>query len=99
MISTAKDLARTLFERAGFEIKRISNPVRVGSAQRPVGIMDLLLEDLRARGLRCESIMDVGANRARWSRMAQKVFPDAKLILIEPLIEMKPDLVVLLCVV
>ena len=87
MIGTAKDLIRKMFASAGLEIKRISNPA-VGSSQRAVGKMDLLLEDLRARGLSCESIMDVGANRANWSRMAQQIFPDAKFTLIE----MKPEL-------
>jgi FkbM family methyltransferase len=94
MVGAAKNLIRKVFAGAGLDVKRISNPVPVlaGSAQRPVGMMGLLLEDLRVRGLSCKSIMDVGAHRANWSRLAQNVFPDAKFTLIEPLIEMEPEL-------
>jgi FkbM family methyltransferase len=54
--------------------------------------MDLLLQHLRKLGLRCEGVMDVGANRADWSRMAKKIFPEARFTLIEPQVEMKPKL-------
>jgi hypothetical protein len=33
--------------------------------------MEYILEDLRLRGLKCESTVDVGANRAKWSRLAK----------------------------
>lgn len=52
--------------------------------------MRALLEDLRARGLKCESVLDVGAHKTEWSRMAKAVFPGANCFLIEPLAEMQP---------
>lgn len=64
----------------------------IGSPSRPVGQMKLLLQDLRHRGLACNSILDIGANRGDWSRMAATVFPDACFILIEALQEMGPCL-------
>jgi FkbM family methyltransferase len=51
--------------------------------------MDLLLEDLGQRGLKCTSILDVGANRGDWSEMATRVYPSARVCLVEPQLEMK----------
>ena len=64
----------------------------VGSPERPVGRMDLLLEDLKARGLDCTTILDVGANKTNWCRKAKKVYPAANFILIEPQVEMEERL-------
>jgi FkbM family methyltransferase len=63
-----------------------------GGMSRPVGDMRSLLEDLRARGLRCSSILDVGAHRGDWSRMARAVWPTARFCLIEPLEELRSAL-------
>ncbi len=60
-----------------------------GSDQRPVGRMDTLLEDLVARGISCEAVMDVGANKTHWSKTAITFFPNAKFYLIEPQTEME----------
>jgi FkbM family methyltransferase len=37
-------------------------------------------------------VLDVGANKADWSRLARSHFPQAKFILIEPQVEMRPYL-------
>src|SRR5262245_52163029 len=87
-----RKIVRQVFPSAGLDIKRISIQVIAGSPESPVGVMDLLLEVLRARGLSCQSIMDVCAHRGDWSRMAQQIFAEAQFTLIEPLIEMKPEL-------
>lgn len=44
-----------------------------------------LLADLKSRGFVFETIYDVGANVGRWSIEAQKVFPEARFELFEPL--------------
>jgi FkbM family methyltransferase len=44
-----------------------------------------LLADLKRRGFVFETLFDVGANIGRWSHEAQKVFPDARFELFEPL--------------
>ena len=64
----------------------------IGSETRPVGNMRCLLEDLKFRGLECNTVLDVGANCADWSRMAKTVFPSARFYLIEPQVEMKERL-------
>jgi len=74
----------------GYEIRNLN--VAPCSISRPVGNFKFLLEDLKARGLTCQTILDVGANRTMWSRMAKKIYPEANFVLIEPQIEMKDDL-------
>lgn len=58
----------------------------------PVGQMNVFLKSLRSRGLKCRTILDVGANRGKWSTLARKYFPQATFCLIEPLEEMVPYL-------
>jgi FkbM family methyltransferase len=88
-----KNFLRKMLARLGLEIRRIPDEQFLISCDPQMHLrMDLLLQDLRKRGLRCECIMDVGANRGNWSRMAKKVFPEARFTLIEPQVEMKPEL-------
>ena len=54
--------------------------------------MDALLGHLRSVGFVPTTVLDVGANRADWSRLARTYFPQAKFILIEPQMEMRPDI-------
>lgn len=71
---------------------RDSRIVPAGSDRRPVGRMDLLLQDLKARGFNCRAVLDVGANRTFWSRTAIRYFPEAKFYLIEPQQELENEL-------
>jgi FkbM family methyltransferase len=71
---------------------RSSRIVPAGSDQRPVGRMDLLLQDLKARGLNCRAVLDVGANKTFWSRTAICCFPEANFYLIEPQQELEAEL-------
>lgn len=59
---------------------------------KPIGNVQLFLEDILSRGLNCKYILDVGANLSEWSRMAKAVFPEAIFYLIEPLAEMELNL-------
>jgi len=86
-----KNAVRKLLNSFGYELRRVT-PFPAGAPQRPVGDMQKLLEDLKFRGLNCKSILDVGANRGDWSRMAKLVYPEAKFCLIEPQTEMEEDL-------
>jgi FkbM family methyltransferase len=54
--------------------------------------MEAFLGHLRAVGFKPSCVLDVGANRADWSRLARKYFPGAKYILIEPQSEMIEEL-------
>jgi len=90
-----KSIIKKIVKDSGYDIVRRQSTPPIpdpGSDQRPVGNMKFFLEDLRKRGLRCKSKMDVGANRTNWSRMAHAVFPEARFSLIEPQLEMKDDL-------
>ena len=49
----------------------------------------MFLEDIKARGLEPRGIIDVGANRGDWTVMALSVFPDARVMMIEPQREMR----------
>ena len=55
-----------------------------GSAGRPIGDVQLFLEDIKARGFMPRGILDVGANRGSWTQMALSVFPTAQSVMIEP---------------
>jgi FkbM family methyltransferase len=92
-----KKIIKSILRSTGYEITKV-NPVNskfrsdIGSDKRPIGSMKFLLEDLKQRGLNCNTILDIGANHANWSRMAKKIYPDANFCLIEPQIEMKVEL-------
>jgi FkbM family methyltransferase len=60
-----------------------------GSTNRPIGNIKMFLEDIRARGFIPRGIIDVGANRGDWTRMALSVFPETKVVMIEPQQEMQ----------
>lgn len=59
---------------------------------RPIGNVQLLLEDILDRGVNFKFILDVGANLGEWTRMAKEVFPDSIIYMIEPLSEMESNL-------
>ncbi|MGH7214148.1 MAG: FkbM family methyltransferase [Tepidisphaeraceae bacterium] len=88
-----------MLRRFGFDVFRVPRGSAVpppfpaaGSPKRPIGDVELFFEDVRARGLPVRSMLDVGANRGKWARMATHYFPDAKVFMIEPLEEMRPHL-------
>jgi hypothetical protein len=83
-----KDLIKKVLYSMGYEIRKL-NVAPPCSTSRPVGNFKFLLEDLKARGLTCKTILDVGANRTMWSRMAKKIYPEANFVLIEPQIDLR----------
>ena len=87
-----KRLIKKILSNLGFEIKRIQGSIEPGSHLRPIGNTRNFLEDVSARGFIPRGIIDVGANRGNWAKMAKTVFPDARVLMIEPQIEMKDDL-------
>jgi FkbM family methyltransferase len=58
----------------------------------PKGDVVSFLLQIARRGFEPTHIIDVGANRAKWSRKAHNLFPQCSFTLIEPQIEMKPYL-------
>lgn len=63
-----------------------------GDKRRPIAKIQLFLEDLSARGFKPKGIIDVGAHRGDWTKMALRVFPQARVMMVEPQEELKPDL-------
>jgi FkbM family methyltransferase len=76
---TLKQIGRDL----GLEIRRLKSSI---------GVMEGFLQHLRVVGFKPSSVLDVGANKAEWAQLAQRFFPEAKFILIEPQMELEPHL-------
>jgi FkbM family methyltransferase len=81
-----KHASKVLTTRLGYDVQRRD------SLLRPAGDMPFLLDRLKQLGFRPQWVLDVGANKAEWSRTAKSVFPDAHCFLIEPQIEMQPQI-------
>ena len=86
-----KRLVHNLLGKFGYAIRRThtlqgGNP---GSVTRPIGLIKPFLEDVRARGFAPRGIIDIGANRGEWTRMALSIFPGASVLMIEPQDEME----------
>ncbi|MBV8481985.1 MAG: FkbM family methyltransferase [Verrucomicrobia bacterium] len=79
-----KSAIKSGLDSFGIEIKR----------NRGGGVGELVsfLENIRARGFIPRGIVDVGANRGAWTRLALSIFPNASVIMIEPQDEMEPYL-------
>jgi FkbM family methyltransferase len=58
----------------------------------PKGDLLSFMLELARRGFEPAHIVDVGANRAKWSRWAHMVYPNAHYTLIEPQVELRPQL-------
>jgi FkbM family methyltransferase len=86
-----KKLLKKIIALSGYSIIK-NKPATTGSNYRPVGDMRYLLEDLKHRGIKCNFVLDVGANSGGWSRMAKSVFHTAGFGLIEPQEEMASQL-------
>jgi FkbM family methyltransferase len=80
----ARSVVKRGLARAGIDVKRVGSFAQT----RPIGVMSTFIADLRERGLRCNVVLDVGANRGDWTRTAREVFPEARYVLIEPQHEM-----------
>jgi FkbM family methyltransferase len=87
---TMKRLIRSGLHALGFEIRRTrpSQVPKPGSPLRPIGDLKSFLEDTRARDFVPRGLLDVGANRGDWTRLARSIFPDCSVVMIEPQDEM-----------
>jgi FkbM family methyltransferase len=86
---SVKGMLRKAVAGLGYKISRIGPSE---ATARGIDSMEPFLRHLSRVGLHPHCILDVGANRANWSAMAAEVFPDARLVLIEPQVEMVPHL-------
>lgn len=54
--------------------------------------MEGLLGRLQANGVRPASLIDLGAAEGKWTRLARGVFPDSRILMVEPLEERRHEL-------
>ena len=89
-----KQLVQMVLGKFGYALRRTSTLQggAPGSDSRPIGDIELFLEDVRARGFVPRGIIDVGANRGAWTKLALSVFPKTPVLMIEPQDEMEPIL-------
>ncbi|HTV39357.1 MAG TPA: FkbM family methyltransferase [Candidatus Sulfotelmatobacter sp.] len=89
-----KQIVQKILGKFGYTLRRISTLQggSPGSHTRPIGEFALFLEDLRARGFVPRGIIDIGANRGEWTKMALSVFPKTPVLMIEPQDQMEPIL-------
>jgi FkbM family methyltransferase len=73
----AQKIANTLLNPAGLHLQRADRAFE----------MDGVLHRARRRGFVPRTVIDVGASDGIWSVRAQRIFPEAKLLLFEPLRE------------
>jgi len=85
-------LLNSALRNMGLELSRIPKQSNPGGAGRPIANTRMFLEDVQARGFTPQGIIDVGANRGNWTRMAMSIFPHARVLMIEPQNEMKHSL-------
>jgi FkbM family methyltransferase len=64
----------------------------IRSDKLPKGAVAPFLRNLGMLGFYPERIVDVGANRGRWTEKALTVFPESSYTLVEPQLEMKSEL-------
>ena len=86
-----RQLVQTALGKFGYALRR-TRTLQGGdpaSITRPIGDLNLFLEDLRARGFVPRGIIDVGAHCGDWTRQALAIFPQTPAILIEPQDEMQ----------
>jgi FkbM family methyltransferase len=83
-----RTILKSFFRSIGIEIRR----TRAGTPQRPIAVIRCFLEDIKARGFLPRGIVDVGANRGDWTRLALSVFPGTPVLMIEPQDEMETSL-------
>jgi FkbM family methyltransferase len=86
-----KQLVQKALGQFGYTLRKLStlHGYDPGSVTRPIGEVNLFLEDVRARGFVPRGIMDVGAYNGDWARMALSIFPDTPILMIEPQDEME----------
>jgi FkbM family methyltransferase len=80
---------------AGSVVNRVLAPLGLTLQRRPGperATVERTLERLPELGLSPRTVIDVGAAYGDWSALAGRVFPDARLLLVEPLAEFVPFL-------
>ena len=86
-----KKIVQKIFRRLGFEIHRLQAASVPGCGQERSSLEGSLDQAKRA-GVLPATVIDVGAAFGSFSRSCHEVFPQARCLLIEPLVEYVPSL-------
>lgn len=93
MLTAGKKLIRSALARFGYCLvpSKGSAPNLLGPnyAFGPSYALECAFSSLKGLGFGPKHIVDVGANRGNWTRVALKYFPDAAYTLVEPQIELR----------
>lgn len=89
MSTVIKTLLKQMCRMVGVECRRIS---AAGTSSRSRESLPQLLEHAKGVGLSPNSIIDVGAAYGSFTSQCLEVFPDARYVLVEPLVEYQPML-------
>src|SRR4051812_21750990 len=76
-----KQWGKSVVRALGCEIRRVQPPA---GANRPIGQLASVLQDVRARGFSPSLVFDAGASDGAWTREVRSVYPLADVVLVEP---------------
>ena len=80
-MSRLKEFGKRLLDRAGYELRTKQRPA---SHMRPIGQLDSVLTDFKARGFSPALIFDIGASDGAWTDVVRPIFPAARFVTVEP---------------
>src|ERR1700685_57424 len=78
MPSALKRLIHSSLKKLGYRLVRIEGQPGAEDS------LSLFFSFLKAQGFNPRHVVDVGANRGNWTRIALRFFPDARYTLVEP---------------
>jgi len=80
-MASIKELGKRLLKSSGYEVRR-AQPA--GSHLRPIGQLESVLADFKARGYDPAIVFDCGASDGSWTTAIKPLFPNARFVLVEP---------------
>jgi FkbM family methyltransferase len=81
-VSVIKQVIKSALSRLGFEVRR-KRPFSALLPESPPRLENFF-QTWKRHGPKPSLIIDVGANRGTWTRLALKYFPDSQYLLVEP---------------
>tara|TARA_B110000091_G_C13808248_1_gene473597 strand:- start:1243 stop:1995 length:753 start_codon:yes stop_codon:yes gene_type:complete len=82
MIDKIKKIIKRVFKTFGYKVYKINTPIVIYKYNTPF-TMQTALQRCVNRGLKVNTVIDVGASDGRWSKMCMNIIPEAKYLLVE----------------
>lgn len=80
-MSSLKEFGKRLLGKTGYEFRKLQSPA---SHLRPIGQLESVLIDCRARGFEPKLVFDVGASNGAWTDAVRPIWPNARFVTVEP---------------